>query len=69
MTDAQARDALDLIHARMCFPWEWSSDTPEAVWEVLERAGYGMPEEHEVDALAERFDYEIPIDEFAQWRP
>jgi hypothetical protein len=54
LTDAQARLALDRIHAAMCVPFQWSPDTPEAVWSLLEMAGYRMPDEGEAQEIEEQ---------------
>ena len=47
------RDTLDRIHAAMVVPFQWSADTPEAVWAVMESAGYRMPNEEIADAVEE----------------
>lgn len=39
------REVLDAIHAAMSYPFEWSSDTPDAVAEILLDAGYVWPDE------------------------
>lgn len=69
MTDAEARAVLDEIHAALCHPWEWSADTPERVGHILTFAGYTFPDEPAVREMDERYDGEVPDDEFEPWRP
>jgi hypothetical protein len=52
MTD---REALDMIHHVMSFPFEWDSGTIEAVADVMTSRGYTFPTEEAVDALEEKY--------------
>jgi hypothetical protein len=52
MTD---REALDMIHAVMSFPFEWDSGTIEVVADVMTSRGYTFPTEEAVDALYEKY--------------
>lgn len=73
MTD---REALDMIHAVMSFPFEWSPDTIEQVADVMTSRGYKFPTEEEVEALEEKYGDGLYPDNattarkfFGKWHP
>lgn len=71
-TPTNIRTALDLIHAVMCVPYDWSSETVEAVAGVLAAIGYTFPDEDESVRIDAEFG-EGPVNELvaalAAWQP
>lgn len=51
------RALLDDIHRAMVFPFDWSSDTPDAVASILAAEGYTWPSEERSNAL-EDYQYD-----------
>ena len=50
-TPTNIRTALDLVHAVMCVPYDWSPETLDAIAGVLASVGYSFPDEDESAAL------------------
>lgn len=66
-------DTLNQIHAAMVVPFQWTSETPEAVWGLLADAGFKMPAEPVADLIATSVDGDAGddrLDDYLnEWRP
>ena len=71
-TPTNIRTALDLIHAIMSVPYEWSSDTIDAVAVVLNSIGYDFPDEDESARLYDQYGKGVVAElvaALAPWQP
>lgn len=71
-TTTNIRTALDLVHAVMCVPYDWSPDTLDAIAAVLASVGYTFPTEEE-SAVLDASHGNSPVHELvaalAEWQP